>query len=217
MFNLLLYLSSSSSSSSNTTTTATMYILTRRPARIGMGDGIHIIGINVMPRITIWDTLTIKGIFVIVVRICPTINSLVTELIAGIEGITFAHLGSSIVPIKSTSRGMTSEDYYVDDDEESDDDEFDDDDYASNYGGTTNYAGISAMDRAKQTIARYRDGRRGGGASSVLQQVPFPLQAGLIYPPYPSLLVEKFRIGRRLDRSSCCLCGCCLDFVQLSV
>jgi len=46
------------------------------------------------------------------------------------------------------------EDYYVDDDEEDDDDEFDDDDddYASNYG-TTNYAGISALDQAKQTIA----------------------------------------------------------------
>merc|ERR1711865_1289441 len=50
------------------------------------------------------------------------------------------------------------EDYYVDDDEEDDDDDDDDevddndDDSASNYG-TTNYAGISALDRAKQTIA----------------------------------------------------------------
>jgi len=48
---------------------------------------------------------------------------------------------------------LDDEDYYVDDDEEDDDDEFDDDDYASNYGGTTNYAGISALDQAKQTIA----------------------------------------------------------------
>merc|ERR1711865_748766 len=50
------------------------------------------------------------------------------------------------------------EDYYVDDDEEDDDDDDDDevddddDDSASNYG-TTNYAGISALDRAKQTTA----------------------------------------------------------------
>ena len=42
-----------------------------------------------------------------------------------------------------------------------------------------------------------------------LQQVPFHLQAGLILSSQSKPLGREFRIGRCLDSSSCCLCGCC--------
>ena len=79
-----------------------------------MGDGIHIIGVNELPQITIGDTLFIKTLSIIsnlspynrtiiFVRPGPAIGSLFTELITGVEGITFAHLGSSTRPPGKTA------------------------------------------------------------------------------------------------------------------
>ena len=75
-----------------------------------MGDGIHIIGLNVMPHITIGDTLFIITLFITVfvrtivfARPGPAVGSLYTELITGVEGITFAHLGSSTRPPGKTA------------------------------------------------------------------------------------------------------------------
>ena len=83
-----------------------MHVLTRRPARIGCGDRIHVIGLNGMPIITIWVAFVKTQLFT-VVRLGPAVDGIVATLVTGFEGIIFTKPGSSTNPIKSISRGNT--------------------------------------------------------------------------------------------------------------
>ena len=90
-----------------------MLALTRRPARIGLRDGIHILGVNGMPRLTssVWDACVILGIraqklCATVPRFCPAVGFQLIELVTRFKVIILT-TRSSTDPTKGTPRRKT--------------------------------------------------------------------------------------------------------------
>ena len=82
-----------------------MLVMTRFSARIGLRDGIHIFGINGIPRFTstVWDTL-VKSTVPRQVGLRPAVGFQLIELPTGLEGIICVNRGCTDPTKRTTNR-----------------------------------------------------------------------------------------------------------------